>query len=66
MLIMSKKTEIEGQQHHPVTTTVYECSDETCRANTRKERAQQKAQKQARIDQKEKHLQEMRDKKAAA
>lgn len=66
MLIMSKKTEFEGQQHYPVTTTVFECSDETCRDNTRKEREQQKAQKQARITQKDKHMQEMRDKKKQA
>lgn len=39
MLLIAKKTEIEEGQHSPVTTSVYNCSDDVCQKNIDKKTA---------------------------
>lgn len=63
ILKTGSKTEVEEGQLHPVTTTTYECSNEECRNETLKERELQRAKKQARIDEKARHIREMKERK---
>lgn len=62
--IISKVTEVEEGQKHPVTTTKYACTNKQCRARSEKEMADKKQQRMNLIEQKEKHIREIREKKA--
>lgn len=59
-------TQIEEGQANPVTSTTYECLNQSCRDQRIQEQKEKKAQAQSRLEQKEKHLQAMKARKAVA